>query len=105
MLEEEISVAPFFMARIDIVPEWCARVVRCAVPMQYVLLERIVWREIETAPEPPYGPRGSLCREKAHVGVRSWHVRIQGMDHERHPHRTPRRVRQLRTLHCGAGWQ
>src|SRR6202045_602148 len=51
--KEEVFVAPFLVARIDVRPERRARLAGDAVPMNGVLLEAVVGGEIEAAAEPP----------------------------------------------------
>ena len=53
MLEEEIAVAPLLVARVHVVAERRARLLRGAMPVQDVFVERIERREIEAAAEPP----------------------------------------------------
>ena len=64
MLEEEISVAPFLVLRIHVVAERRARLLRGAVPVQHVFVERIVGREIEAAAEPPRDRVAALVAQK-----------------------------------------
>ena len=98
VFEKEISVAPFFVARIHVVTERRARLLRGSVPVQDIFVERIVRREIETAAKPPRD-RVLLGRtEEAHVGVRRRDVRVQRMKYERHSGREPLRIPQLGTL-------
>src|SRR3546814_162680 len=53
VLQEEIFVAPALVRGVAVVAERRAQVARGAVPVQYVLVDRIEGREVEAAAEPP----------------------------------------------------
>ena len=53
MLEKEIAIAPFLVLRVHVGAERVAGLLRGAMPVQHVFIERIVRREIEAAAEPP----------------------------------------------------
>ena len=58
-----------------------------AMPVQRVLVARVIRRQVETAAEPPHRLIVRRVRDdEAHVGVRGRHVRIARMYDERHTH-------------------
>ena len=65
MFEKEIAIAPFLVLRYTSVAERLrTRLLRRAVPVQNVFVERIVGREIEAAAEPPRDRRRSRVAQK-----------------------------------------
>src|SRR5207342_1190559 len=81
MLDEEIFVAPALVRGVARLPtEWVAQRARAAMPVQYVLVERIERRQVEAATEPPrHGFAIAPGLEVADVGVRGRHVGIAWM--------------------------
>src|SRR3984957_9141165 len=70
MGQEEIAVAPSLVLFVGAGPEGLAGRSGGAVPVQDVLVERIVRREIEAAAEPPHGRQ--TCgsgNEEAHIAM------------------------------------
>src|SRR5687767_6952027 len=98
MLEEEIAIAPLLVALVYVVAERRARLLRGAVPVQDIFIERIERREIEAAAEPPGNAVRSSRAEEAHVGVRRRDVRVERMQNERDAGCEPLRVRELGPL-------
>ncbi len=66
----EVLVAPLFKTRVIVRTERIARALGSAMPVNGVLVEAVVGREIETAAEPPAFVRARLFGDKeAHVAV------------------------------------
>ena len=60
------------------------------MPVQHVLVEGVMGRQVEAAAEPPDGSTtGRFGDEKAHVHVRGGDVRILRVEHQRDAHRFP----------------
>ena len=106
VLQVEVAVAPVLVLRVHVQPERVAGRLGGAMPVQHVLLERVVGREVEAAAEPPCRGLAVLeCNEIAHVGVRGGNVRVAWMDHQRHAHGLEARAGQFRPLRRGGGRQ
>ncbi len=79
-------------------------ILAASVPMDAVVLETVIRRQVEAAAEPPdrFGivPDGL---KKANVGVRSGNVGIARMDDQRHAHRLEAASRQFGPLGGGGG--
>jgi hypothetical protein len=76
VLQVEVVVAPLLELRVEL---RSARAARRAVPVDGVLIETVIGREIEAAAEPP----GVAGLKIADVGVTGRHVGIARVDDER----------------------
>src|SRR5271155_4099403 len=87
MRQEKIAIAPVLVSFVHIRAEGQACGARSSVPVQHVLVERIIRREIEPAAEPPNG-RCTLggCEEKSDVAMRRGRVGASRMKYQRYPH-------------------
>src|ERR1700683_2656077 len=82
--QEKIAVAPLLVFFVPVRAKWLARGARGAMPVQHVLIERIVRREIEAAAEPPNGRRAlGRSHEKPHIAMRGRHIGVSRMKHQR----------------------
>src|SRR6185312_9531990 len=100
--EVEVFVAPRLVARVDLRTERRARLAGGAVPVDGVLLEAIVGREVEPAAEPPDGRLALLLGdEEADVHVRRGHVGIERMEDEGDAERLEAAPRELRPVNGG----
>ena len=106
MLQVEVPVAPVFVFRVHVRAERRTSGLRRAMPVQHVLIERVIGREVEAAAEPPRRGLAVLRRdEEAHVCVRRRHVGIARVDHERHAGRFEARAGQFGPLRRGRSGQ
>src|SRR5690606_16334832 len=77
MLQIKIFVAPFFKARINIGAERHAGLAGCTVPVNAILLETVIGRQVVTAAEPPYGFCSRFLGDKeTHIGVGGGYIRV-----------------------------
>lgn len=106
VLQEEVLVAPALAAGINFRPERLAGGPRSAVPVDAVLLEAVVGRQIETAAEPPHRlnliPPGY---KETEVGVRGGDIGIAGMGYYRYTGGLEAAAGQFRPLRRSRGRQ
>ena len=105
VLEHEIFIAPFFIPRVQLGPEWRKRVLAGLVEMHRVFRISVIRREIHAAAEPECKAAIRLLRhEHAHVHVHRRRIRIARVKHQRHTHRLPFTAGQLGAMRSGRRW-
>ncbi len=106
MLEKEIFVAPFLVARMQVSAEGRERFLAGLMKMHGVFRKAVIGREIHAAAEPPDGITAFFRGDKtAHVHVRGGAVGIARMQHQRNTHGFPFASRQLGAVRGGRGGQ
>ena len=99
MLQIEVVIAPFFIARINLCAEGLAQIVSRAMPVNRILLKAVEGRQVKPAAEPPHRLcAGLLSNEKTHVGMAGRHIGIPRMYHQRNPHRLKAATGQFRAM-------
>jgi len=97
--QEEIAVTPGLVFFVRVRAERLAGRPSGAVPMQHILVERVIRREIEATAEPPDGfALGRRRDQKAHVRVCGRRVRVSRVEHEGQAHGLERRSGDLGPL-------
>jgi hypothetical protein len=108
VLEVEVVVAPALEPGVQgvgvlaVVAEALAGGAGGAVPVDHVLIEAVVGREVEAAAEPPDRRlAGLLGDEEAHVHVRGGHIGVARVHDQRHAHGAEAAPGQLRPARAG----
>jgi len=106
VFEKEITVTPFFEARVQVRPKRIECVLTGGMEVACVVFKAIVRREIHAATEPPNGRFARLHRNKtAHIQMDGRGVGIAGMQDQRNPHGLPAASGELGAVSAGGRWQ
>ncbi len=102
MLDKEVVVAPFFIARIDLFTKRLAQIAGGLVPVHGVFGEAVIGGHIKPAAKPPHRiGTGLLGNKEAHVGMAGRQIGVFRVDHQRHAHRFKAAACQLRAVRGG----
>src|SRR5450755_4573890 len=83
MRQKKVAIAPAFVFLVEIGSECLARIPRGSMPVQHILIEWVVRREVEAAAEPPDFRAGGRTRnQESDIAMGGRRIRISRMKHQ-----------------------